>query len=91
MVCRADVRLQAGYMTVLLLAFYQLCTSAVSASDKRSHFERLTFMVGTLALVLPLLALPLRSGGLLWHGDLNNRHACGGCSQALSVVVIPCC
>lgn len=66
-------------MTVLLLAFYQLCTSAVSASDERSHAERLAFTAGTLALVLPLLALPLRSGGLLWRGDLNDRHAPGLC------------
>jgi hypothetical protein len=62
-------------MTVLLLAFYQLCTSAVAASEGRPRAERLAFMAGTLALVAPLLALPLRSGGLLWRGDLNNRRA----------------
>jgi hypothetical protein len=73
----ADVRLQAGYMTVLLLAFYQLCTSAVAAAEGRGRGERLAFMAGTLALVAPLLALPLRSGGLLWRGDLNHRYALG--------------
>lgn len=60
-------------MMVLLLAFYQLCTSAVAASDEASRGERLAFMAGTLVLVTPLLAPPLRSGGLLWRGDLNDR------------------
>lgn len=62
-------------MTVLLLAFYQLCTSAVAAAEGRGRGERLAFMAGTLALLAPLLALPLRSGGLLWRGDLNDRQA----------------
>lgn len=58
---------------MLLLAFYQLCISAVATSDERTPLERRLFLTGTLALTLPLLLLPLRSGGLLWRGDLNDR------------------
>ena len=63
-----------GYMTVLLLAFYQLCTSAVAAAEGAgAAASGWRSWRAPWPLVAPLLALPLRSGGLLWRGDLNNR------------------
>lgn len=43
------MRLQAGYAAVLLLAFWQLCISAVAASDNRTTTERRVFLIGELS------------------------------------------
>ena len=50
----ADVRLQAGYAAVLLLAFWQLCISAVAASDNRTTTERRVFLIGELLVTIVL-------------------------------------